>query len=345
MRTAIVTEANQSVATGHLMEAIELQKLLMDKGDESFVFVNDTCPELLIQRISGNYIKYKRRADALNRSLIKAIAEKQFDIVITDLRSVDNEFIQSIKKCQNNIRIVCIDEWGNRRLEADAIINPMVEAGYWRYDAFSLMLYAGANYLILPQNIHNFRKELHGEGKEIRQIVIAMGGVDEKGSTCKLMSWLPLAFPEVRYDIILGGGFLQDEKLNKILENLEKEKAEYQICKNILDIYSHFLDADLAFCAGGNTLHELSCIGVPTIVIPTMPHEYQNGKAFEEIGSALCLPLSDHVSEKEVIDAVRNVKDYRIRRRMSEAGKRKIDGKGIYRTYNVLQHICSYDEF
>lgn len=291
----IVTEANETVASGHLMECIEIANVLSDSGYRVSFMVNDDMPLDFRLRIPVPYIAYRHDLEKGKQDIRGMASRNSVDLVIFNFRSIEDSLLQYIRKDFHGT-ILCIDELGHRHLSCDVIVNPMIDSYYHEYVDSEAKLYAGAEYLVLPRALLDYHNREKKISPQIQQICVSMGGVDSFGTTLKLAEWLPQMLQGVKIDLVLGGGFQYSSELGKIIAHHE----DIAVYRNIDYIYELFFRADLAFCAGGNTLHELACIGTPTIVIPSMPHEVRNGKAFERRGFGICLPITHEVSVDDV---------------------------------------------
>lgn len=327
----IVTEANEKVASGHLMECIEIADVLLESGYPVIFMINDDMPDALRSRIPIPYTAYRHGLAAGKEDIRKTLVDHAIDLLIFNFRFVEDEMLQHIRQSFRGI-ILCVDELGHRHLSCDVIVNPMIDPYYHIYTDSSAKLYAGAEYLVLPRSLATFHDRPKVISDEVRQVCVSMGGVDPFGTTLKLAEWLPKILPTAKMDLVLGGGFQYASELESIVAHNEK----IEIHKNINYIYELFFRADLTFCAGGNTLHELACIGTPTVVIPSMPHEVRNGKMFERLGFGKCLSITHDVQREEVQDSIQQYRFATERKVASKNGKALICGKGAINTKRIV---------
>ena len=335
----LITEANEKVATGHLMEIAELSALLNRENIKTKTIVNYDMPAGLINRVAGEIEVCDGDVNDCVDQIADIIRESSASVIVTDLREVKNEWVLSIKEKTGCI-LICIDEFGHRTLEADIIINPMIDSYYWDYGNSKAKIYSGHEYLVLPEKIRLYHEKEKRINDKIENVCISMGGVDYYGTTCKLARWLLNGENHgCQWNIVIGSAFKHLEELISVVDN---SHSKVRVFQNIDYIYDLFYEADVAFCAGGNTLHELACIGTPTITIPTMPHEFKNGKRYEELGFGKCLEQTNEIKRNSIIWCNDDIMRSDIRHKLSCAGKKICDGNGGRRMLQIIKStICN----
>ena len=331
-KVLIVTEANVKVASGHLFECIALYNELNRNGIAAYLMINADMLPGLKTCVHDSYYEYTTNIQQETECLTRLIEEKRINIVVFNLREITNVFLQEINsKLENSVTTIIIDEFGRRKLEADIIINPMIDNYYWNYETGG-KVYCGARYLMLPQNLAQYHEKEKLIREKIEIVTISMGGVDAKGTTIKLAKWLNELLDGVRINIVLGGGFMYMDELKETIQDM-KNVFVYQ---NITYLYDLFMESDIAICAGGNTLHELAAIGLPALVIPSMLHEVRNGKAFEQQGFAICCEDAEYITKNLIQESISRLYDDRVRKKMRNCGKKISDGRGTERIYRIL---------
>lgn len=328
MRILIITEANEIVASGHLMESIALYRELIKKGVEVCILVNSDIPEFFGELLRDyNYSQYCKTLDDGKEDIIRHLINNKYDVIVTDLREIKNCQLKYIKKRLTG-KTICLDEWGNRFLECDVIVNNMADKRFWNYKDSTSKIYTGPEFLILSEKLECYHKKEKIINEKIKKIVISMGGVDKNNNTKRIVDVLKDTTKYESVDVVLGGGYKWDEEITAVVENI----SNYRIHKNIDYLFDLFYEADLVFSAGGNTMYELAAIGTPTIIIPTMEHEKINGKAFEKKG------FSHVVKLEEVTNIIANMsKEHRNKE--SLAGKDLVDGYGLKRISNIIMEM------
>lgn len=328
----IVTEANDKIASGHLLECLECAHELIERGHEVTLCINSDMAQPLKDRVDVPCLIYKANIQQEPEFLLKLFAENDYDCLLFNLRELHNELLETIR--EKAPKIVIVDELGHRKLEPDVIINPMVGSEYWEYDT-SATTYFGHQYLVLGKTLADSVNHDREASEEIREITILMGGVDPHETTLRLLEWMKDY--DVRINCIVGGGFKRPE----LVTPLAKACKDCRLYSNLKlsEVYDLMNSADLAIAAGGNTLHELTTLGTPTLVIPSVPHEVDNGHCFEKLGSAITLPITTEITREEFEAGYRQISDRNLRNKMIKDGQNSADGLGYVRVTDILENV------
>lgn len=336
MRTVfIVTHANESVATGHLMECIVCAEELIKKGYFISFWINKDVGENLKKRIPCVCQEYGELEEEDYQHFVSRILALHPMSVIFNLRKITNIFLEKLKRSiPDNIKMICIDEFGHRDLSADIIINPMIDSYYWDYGNSKAQLFCGAEYLVLSQKMTEFHLKEKFINNEIKNIVISMGGVDPQNYTLSLIDMIPQIFPDSAIHIVIGGG-------NQCRDEITKKSLKYEMIElhqNVTNLPQMMYEADLLICAGGNTLHEAACVGTPALVMPSMPHEKITAGYFGKEGFGHVIDTDKNLYN-EVLNACKKIENLEERKGMSERGKCISDGLGWKRVVKIIESI------
>lgn len=333
----IVTEANETVATGHLMECIVCAEELIENGYEVSFWINDDMEDGLKKRIPVRFREYHKSIETDYEALIEEVYRGCPKVLLFNLREISENFLERCKaKISDRTTVICIDEFGHRNLQADIIINPMIDSYYWDYKESKAGLFCGPEYLILSEQLAELHKRKKEINRCIKKIVITLGGVDVKNYTLDISKLAAENFPETEIDVIIGGG-------NRNRANIVRNAMYYRninIKENVSNLPDLLYEADVVICAGGNTLHEAACIGTPAIVLPSMPHEERTAKCFEKRGFGIVLNVHTEW-KKEMPVLFSRISSAQIRSEMSVNGKKISDGLGRKRVTDIIQKMGS----
>lgn len=331
----IVTEANESVATGHLMECIVCANTLREAGYKVAFWINNDADHNLKKRIPCQFQEYLKSIEDDYNHLAESVLKITPKAIVFNLREITEGFLNDIQAgIKKNTKIVCIDEFGHRNLPADIIINPMIDPYYWEYENSKAHRFCGAQYLVLPEKLEELHQKEKIVNQNIRRIIVSMGGVDPKKYTLDLVEIIPWMFPDAMIEIIVGGG-------NRNGKEIKEKAIKYNhvvIKENISNLPDLIYGADLIICAGGNTLHESACIGTPAIVLPSMPHEERTAVCFAKKGFGMVVDTKGDW-RKEILDLCDDMKSYKLRNSMCMKGKTISDGKGRRRIVEIMNQI------
>jgi spore coat polysaccharide biosynthesis predicted glycosyltransferase SpsG len=86
----------------------------------------------------------------------------------------------------------------------------------------------------------------------------------------------------------------------------------------------------LIFCNGGVTLYEANCIGAPSVVLHQNREEYGTALTFSKHGSSILLGKPSVSRIKRILSLSQSK-----RRKMSDIGKRLVDGRGLERVTQI----------
>ena len=189
--------------------------------------------------------------------------------------------------------------------------------------------------MVLADNLIEYIRKTKVINEQVGMVTVSMGGVDARAHSIELAQILPQVLPKAEINIVCGGGFERFEELCSLI----KGKNQITVHRNIDYLYELFYKSDLAFCAGGNTLHELAAIGTPTIIIPSMPHELDNSRCFVGMGFGVGVDNYRDYSFDDVKMSIELLNNPKTRSIMSGNGKRIVDGRGKERIVRILESM------
>lgn len=333
---AILTESSKRVGTGHLIECLNLAESARKQGFDISFWTNRNLPKPISNRISFPH----RRFSSLNK-IKDELLKGPYDAAVFNFRKIDNDILLSFRK--GGLKTLCIDEMGRRRLDCDVVVNPLIVNKYHKYPSFkgAPCLYAGADYLSISPKFRENRNKKKFNGN-IKELTVSMGGADRTGTTLKLIDVLAQWRKDVRKNIIIGGCLKLSSSTKRKLSVLVK--MNFRIYNNIDNAAHLFMRSDVVFTAGGDTLYELACIGVPAIVLHEDEHERENGLAFQRQGFGIHLGKGSATSAKKIMSALDKFDDPSSREKHSLKGRRIVDGKGAGRILDIVKTLIQKDD-
>jgi spore coat polysaccharide biosynthesis predicted glycosyltransferase SpsG len=96
-------------------------------------------------------------------------------------------------------------------------------------------------------------------------------------------------------------------------------------------------ETDIAICAGGQTLCELACMGVPSLVVGIIDNQLNNIEGWRKVGFIANSGWWQNENVMSILqESFVRLQDEEIRRQRSMVGQRFVDGKGSLRVGDFL---------
>ncbi len=325
---AFLAEGSPTIGTGHVVETLNLARVSLDKGVMPAVWLNTDTPSGLIDGFPVRIEMVRNFGVEALEPLANEIAARGIRRVVTNLRCVTNEQVGVLRR--KGFNILCIDEWGNRDLDCDAVVNTSPVADYHRYSSTNpgFKMYTGVGYLPLSPEFQTFHEMKRRHTGPTRSVVVSMGGVDRTGATIRLVQEIQRIRPDVTIHVVLGAGFTHV---------LDPGGNNVMVYRNLPGLAALLSRCDIGFTVGGNTLIEMACVGTPAVVLFEEPHEKQQTKVLESQGFGLCLGACTSFTSADIRYALEYFDDPAVRIRHSQAGKMLADGKGALRILDVIE--------
>jgi spore coat polysaccharide biosynthesis predicted glycosyltransferase SpsG len=144
----------------------------------------------------------------------------------------------------------------------------------------------GPGYALVGEGFRKVRASLTGpKEEEVNSILITFGGGDDRGATLKVLGWLDTIGFAGRKLILVGannGGLGKIQTMATISGNLELVVGNW----NPEGLMS---GCQLALCAGGTTLHELACLGIPVVILTIAENQRVSAESWDSAGFGVSL--------------------------------------------------------
>lgn len=170
--------------------------------------------------------------------------------------------------------------------------------------------------------------------KHVKNIVVTQGGSDTYGFTPTIVKALHCLSANICCNIVLGPNYVHFVQLEEALQGI---KASTKIIQGESDLSNLMLEADLAISAGGITLFELACLGIPTIVVCGETFEEVTANRLQSEGFGINMGFGKQLDETKFQNAVINlISNDGLRLKMGLRGKELIDGLGFTRMVSFI---------
>jgi UDP-2,4-diacetamido-2,4,6-trideoxy-beta-L-altropyranose hydrolase len=264
---------------------------------------------------------------------IDILKAKKIDWLIVDHYALNIYWQKKIRPIVDKIMV--IDDIADRQFDCNILLNQNLGAKKEDYrdkvpDNCQLLL--GVKYILLRPEFLNLREKSLIERKntkEIKNILVSIGGVDFKNITYKVLQNLDSDLDIV---IVLG----EKSPHSNIINNYVKNKANIGIIIDADNMSQLMLDADLAIGAGGSTSWERCCLGLPTLLYVIADNQNKIAKNLENIGA---VKIVKNFSKD--MQFATNISNWKM---MSGASSKVCDGLGVKRVIEVMHEYCYFNK-
>ncbi len=334
------SDASTMIGSGHVVRCLTLACALRDTGHE-VIFVCRDLPDSLIEKIinqgfvckvlefdSGSYdpshysdeyaywLAVSQEQDALQT--IEAVS--YCDWLIVDHYSLDIAWESQVRNVAE--RIMVIDDLANRKHDCDVLLDQnYYRHGMSRYAGLlpeHCMQLLGPKYALIRPEFVEAREQRRLWGKfdkyRVERIIIFMGGADKLNVTSKVLQAFPAKHDWNGHVDVVAGAI---NPYRKEVESLCQDDERFHFYCAPSYYVELMAQADLAIAAGGSSIWERCCIGLPGLCIAVADNQKelllevskQGGQSilmtdprYDGLKRALCHAIKDEMALKMQIE-------------------------------------------
>lgn len=309
----ILTEAGGSVGYGHLMRC----RAIADAA----------CGELLVQGYGaypvGNGIHeqaWMEHTEELTRQLSSACP------VLVDSYLATREVYTVLSRHFDLVAV--IDDYDRLNYPVNLLINPGLRLP--AYCEQTATVVGGSEYIILRNSIR--RQAPKADYARMERVLVTFGGCDNRYLFERLV---PLLLDRGLVITAVVGDDIRRDRLARAYSDPSLTWLGRVDADDMARIMAY---SDLALSAGGQTLHELAFLGIPTVGMRTGDDQQWNIEGYVAAGF-----LPAHLDAESldlgtrIIELIEAYRDPALRRSAGLAGRRIVDGRGVLRIVELLQ--------
>lgn len=338
-------DAGSIFGMGHLSRCISLVNTFSLDYIISFWIKTDE-PKKVEAFLKGRLEKKNLNISFLNPEISK---EKDLEDIITycaskhvflilDHYSLNDNYQKAIANA--GIKFLLFDSHGNSNFYADAILHASPSATNEVYKPLqknpNALLLLGTTYAIMDSGFSKAR-----EGSQIRKslknILLCMGGGNDKGSSLKILQFLEnFSLNNINIEVIAGTNhpdFIAIQYLCAKAPNFKHIPGTKEMPK-------HMSKADLGIIAPGTLSYEAACMGLPMLLCVIADNQNMNAYGWEQLECAINMGEIEKLQKEDLITDIKILKDNPIKlQKMSELGMRAVDGKGAARVKERIDQL------
>lgn len=300
MRVTFRVDSSIEIGTGHVMRCLTLADALTSRGAScSFVcrlHTGNITQHILnrgyiVHALAGintasladnsataqhsSWLGVRWEQDALET--IDILNREHTDWLIIDHYGIDIAWENTVK--DHCVKVMCIDDLGDRSHNCDFLLDQSVGATKSKYQSLvrpETTLFLGPYYALLRSEFAALR---HLSLKrrsciDCKTILVSMGGVDRNNYTTAIIKTflrdLDLSKFEIR--VVLGQS---NPWVDYILTEYANLHSNIQLYTSTTRMAELMASSDIFVGAGGTTVLEQCCMGLPSIIIPIAQNQIE----------------------------------------------------------------------
>ncbi len=311
-RILFIADAGPQVGGGHVMRSLTLARALRAKGAECrFVETSETAKVL----------------DVFGRDMPRAAAPEAADILVVDHYRLGAEDEQALRRFG---RLAVLEDMGRPHGAADLILDPSYGRSPRDYEAPVVL--AGAQYALVSEGFVGRRGETPSRRRAPETVLVSLGLTDVGGVTRRVIETLGELTDGMRVVAVTGSGAPS-------LAWLKTQAAD-----GLIDLHvdARHMDeltasADLAVGAGGSSVWERACLGLPSITLILADNQRPTTQALNRAGALIALELE--ALETDLPAAWASLREADARMALSQASMSLCDGLGAQRAADAILRL------
>lgn len=320
LNIAIRAEGGSKIGMGHIMRTLVLAKELSIKNEVFYLCKDSIENKSGIIKIQKNGFK----VFSFKESILEVLSNINIDVFITDSYDVDKKYFVQTKNIVKHT--VYIDDINFFDYPVDLLVNQNINAEDFSYRQKYKLL--GLKYLMIREEFRNL-PEKH-INKQVKDIMITMGGSDTVNFTKTLLKWIKDL--DFKFHVVIGPSFQNID----YFKNIHQSNIEFYFNANMVEIMKK---CDVAVSASGSSMYELLASGVPSLSIIMADNQVSISKKLDNMHISQSLLWYNNLSIDTFIYRLNYLcNNYNLRKERSIKGRKLIDGLGAAKIADFINN-------
>ena len=274
-------DMNKQIASGHLMRSLTIAKEVRKLGEDVLFLSSDDGVDSILSSAGFSYINlncdYSDWESSLDRTL-EVIRSNRIQVLFTDSYLVSDSVLSVLNR---HTRVAYIDDFIKKPLDVSLLLVPTQSLDTSvltdMYHDKSTKLLVGSEYLIIREEFLKTSNDANPE-----QVFLTTGGTDPGNFTAAFLekAMNHPVLKDKKYTVVLGSLYEDAQLLKERYQNY----SNISFHQNVTNMGELMKQCSFAVSAGGNTLYELICCGIPTVCIALSPDQEALGERLENKG-------------------------------------------------------------
>ncbi len=231
------------------------------------------------------------------RETLDALGNHGYGWLVVDHYALDIRWEQTLRpRCT---KLMVIDDLADRPHDCDLLLDPNL--GHSALDYLGLLkpqsaAFIGPRYALLRPEFPQLRNQslARRAQPQVKHLLITMGGVDKENYTGQVLRALTdCELPEdLRITVVMGS---HAPCLTEVHQQAAQMPCPTHVLVGVSDMASLMVDSDWCIGAGGGTVWERCCLGLPTLLLVTAVNQLSGARALEQSGAALTVKTTGDI--------------------------------------------------
>ena len=329
-RILFFADAGAAVGGGHVMRCLTLAQALTARG-ASCGFIATPAAIGVLDAFAGAGIERVDAPGDTARPIAAAARGWSANAVVVDHYRFDRASEVTLRAA---VRPLVVMDDLRRAHDCDLVLDSNLGRGAADYPGLEAL--TGPAYaLVRPAFVERRQGTLarRAEGEAPRRLLVSLGLTDVEAITARVVEVLLPDLADRSLDVVLGAGSPSLQRLRAI----SRRDPRISLHVNTKDMPALTAAADLAIGAGGSSVWERCCLGLPSITLVLADNQRPNALALQAAGAALTLEAGAADFEDQLRAKLQRLTaEAPPRRAMSRAAASLCDGGGADRVADRL---------
>jgi spore coat polysaccharide biosynthesis predicted glycosyltransferase SpsG len=316
----VITEGGKEFGFGHITRCLSISRAFEKYSFKTvFIIDADDSVDSMLKKTKYYSFNWQKEFNKLKSKI------KDSTYILIDSMQISDKDILNIQQINKNI-IFIDDEKRRNILDFGFVVDWTVlsdEKNYFKQRKQNVTYILGSKFTPLREEFLNTKKNTIN--KELKSIMITLGGSDVRDLTPDILKILMIMFSKLKKNVVIGAGFTNVDIIKKYQDkntNLIYNASAKQMAKLMQT-------SDLAIASGGQTLYELALIGTPCIAILLVDNAKDDTIGWDKVGAVKNIGWwEDDDMLDDLVYAISELKSQEKRQQMQDNGKKYINNNG-----------------
>jgi UDP-2,4-diacetamido-2,4,6-trideoxy-beta-L-altropyranose hydrolase len=336
-------DAGVRIGTGHVMRCLALAQAWQDAGGQA-VFAMAGEPSSIEKRLHAENCPIEWIRDQpgslgdANRTCELARLHHA-DWIIADGYRFEAGYQKGI--VETGVPLLVLDDYGHSEYYwADLVLNQNIYAAeptYSRRERRTRLL-LGTQFALLRREFMKWRGRRRLPSKEVRNVLVTLGGSDPDGVTGTVIEALQrILTSDMRAVVVVGGN---NPHYSALHQQGASGKGRIELKVNVSDMPALMAEVDLAISAAGSTCWELAFFGLPICCTILADNQVQVAQCLESAGAAVNLGQGTALGSQALAEQLAAIiANPDLRARLATTAATLVDGEGSRRVLEAMATV------